>query len=119
MSRRRRDGQETPEQTLARLQRSTETHQNAASGGTPRYKPPLDLVRFKEGYDTAAVDAFLDSVEHRSQAEIHDVLFPTVRFRAGYDEDQVDALLEDIAGWIGSNANVRQSLNQRRRDLGD
>jgi DivIVA domain-containing protein len=64
-------------------------------------------VRWREGYDMAEVDAFIErltaTVEGRysdapvTAADIRNVSFTPVRFREGYSVDEVDAFLEQAA----------------------
>ena len=71
---------ETPEQTLARLQagQSAQTPQSAG-GAAPDPSAGLRFpqVRLREGYDIEAVDAFIRDIRSRTSEEIRRVQFPT------------------------------------------
>lgn len=58
------------------------------------------LVRWREGYDVAEVDAFVAKVEAggvASSADVESVRFTPVRLRQGYEMGAVDAYLDGIA----------------------
>ncbi|GAB2984889.1 hypothetical protein GCM10027282_25400 [Frigoribacterium salinisoli] len=70
-----------------------------------RFRP----TTWREGYDTAEVDAFLDEVratlaaaeEGRAGPGVTPVVvvekrFTPTRFRSGYDQDEVDDFLDEI-----------------------
>ncbi|BEP12143.1 hypothetical protein acdb102_04540 [Acidothermaceae bacterium B102] len=57
-------------------------------------RPDFSLTRFKPGYATDQVDAFLATIADRTAQEINDVEFRTTRFFPGYDEEEVDAYLD-------------------------
>lgn len=69
-----------------------------------RFRP----TAFREGYDQAAVDDFLDRVRvtlreraagragELTAAAVADAAFPVTRMRAGYDQAEVDAFLDRV-----------------------
>lgn len=70
-------------------------------------KVKFSLTRFREGYELAEVDAFLDSLRDTLiqwesgrqgvilSAEVVEQRFAVTRFRNGYDQDQVDNFLDE------------------------
>ncbi|GAA1562358.1 hypothetical protein GCM10009741_79780 [Kribbella lupini] len=72
----------------------------------PRFTP----VKFREGYDMAEVDDFVDRVMATvnglpverpvTTREIRTVQFSPVRMREGYDVMEVDLFLETAEGWL-------------------
>lgn len=73
-------------------------------GPTPRDQVQFDRVRFREAYDMAEVDAFLQRAHHALEARDGSVTAKDVtgaRFKArrlgGYDMGQVDDELERLA----------------------
>ncbi|QTE30491.1 DivIVA domain-containing protein [Pengzhenrongella sicca] len=69
----------------------------------------LTRTTFREGYEIAAVDAFLERAgiavdAHRRAApssltadDVRAVRFRATKFREGYDQDMVDDLLDQVA----------------------
>jgi hypothetical protein len=80
---------ETPEETWARLRAGNNT--SPSQPGTT-----FPLRRFGAGYDVAEVDAFVQGIDRRSDAEIKRATFHVRRFGAGYDLTAVDDYLEDV-----------------------
>lgn len=70
-------------------------------------KVKFSLTRFREGYDLADVDAFLEHlrdtlVQWESgrpglilSGEVAETRFAVTKFRNGYDQDQVDNFLDE------------------------
>ena len=68
----------------------------------------LTPTKFREGYDMAQVDAFLDRAaaaldEHQrgqvpslSPDDVENVKFAATKFREGYDQDETDDLLDRV-----------------------
>ena len=56
--------------------------------------PHFALTRFRPGYATDQVDAFLATIDDRTVQEINDVVFKTTRLVPGYDEEAVDTYLD-------------------------
>jgi DivIVA domain-containing protein len=83
---------ETPQQSLARLQRSTTA---AATGAAPNAlvnTPLFTVVKWRKGYDINQVNEFVSRISRRTSSEIRNVRFKTVR--GGYHEHEVDDYLE-------------------------
>jgi DivIVA domain-containing protein len=67
-------------------------------------RPPFTRVRWREGYDIAEVDTFLERLLATAEGryveqpvtpdEIHQVIFTPVRLTSGYKVEEVDAFLE-------------------------
>ena len=71
----------------------------ASFNGDPTTASPLfKVVRWRSGYDTADVDAFVASIGAGTvtSADIDDVRFRPVAFRSGYDMGEVDRYLDRV-----------------------
>ncbi len=93
-------GGETAEETLARLS-SAESGPatlpaSVASTALPRPDAGrrFRVVRLREGYEIAQVDAFFHVIASATRQQILDVQFPTTRLREGYDMDVVHTELD-------------------------
>ena len=67
-------------------------------------RPDFSLTRFKPGYATDQVDAFLATIADRTVQEINDVVFKTTRLFPGYDEEEVDTYLDSCIAYKRSAA---------------
>jgi DivIVA domain-containing protein len=74
-------------------------------GHPPR--PSFTVGRFREGYDMAEVDAFVDKVYAAldgrvvlTPADVQGIAFTPVRIREGYDVAEVDAFLDAAQTWL-------------------
>jgi DivIVA domain-containing protein len=75
-----------------------------------RVPPRFTAVRWREGYDSAQVDEFVDRVMATvngrpvdrpvTAAEVRNVQFTPVRLSEGYDPEEVDAFLDTAAEWL-------------------
>jgi DivIVA domain-containing protein len=97
---RRSKDAETAEQSLARLNASGAVDPAAAPSAGPRFP----VVRLREGYDMAEVDAFYDNIHLATRQQVLDKQFTTTRLREGYDMEAVDKDLDRQADRLPPDA---------------